>query len=222
MAFNARAFALFASVPYGTGTGKQNSYSYATPDALATILAAGYFNSIRDKVKVNDIVIGMAAADAVGVPFAVKFDAVPASGSVTVALVDFASGAAIGAGHGLTILPFNFQLADLAANGDILTNYVPGFAFKIEKVDFRVTKPATTAAKLATINLEINTTDLTGGVVALTSANCTPAGAAVAGTAVTANNVGGATDSFSIELSGVTAFVEGSGVLLVALRNLDG
>lgn len=122
---------------------------------------------------------------------------------------------------GVQLLAFYMPLAEIAATGDLLTNYIPGYAFKILAVDVRVLKAATTAAKLATLNMEIGTTDLTGGVVALTSANCTPAGVAVAGTAVTAGNVGTATDSFSIEASGVTAFVEGSIQVLVALQNID-
>ncbi len=128
--------------------------------------------------------------------------------------------AVFGAGLASKTLAFFVNLADIA-NGDILTDYVPGYAFKIQKVDFRVFKAATTAAKAATLNLEIGSTNLTGGVVSLTSANCTPAGAAVAGTAVTANNTGTATDAFSIEASSVTAFVEGSGWIIVEIQNLD-
>lgn len=124
---------------------------------------------------------------------------------------------------GVSTLAFYMPLAEIAANGDLLTNYLPGYAFKILSVDARVLKPATTAAKLASINFEIGSpgTDITGGVIALTSANCTPAGVAVAGTAITALNVGTSSDVFSIEASGVTAFVEGSIQLLVEIQNLD-
>jgi hypothetical protein len=134
------------------------------------------------------------------------------------------SGGAVGntfaAGVGVQTLAINLNLADIAA-GDVLTNYVPGYRFKVLDVDFHVLKPVTTAARAATLNLEIGTTNLTGGVVALTSANCTPAGAQVAGSAITAANVGAATDSLSIEAASVTAFAEGSGVLLIAIQNLD-
>jgi hypothetical protein len=70
---------------------------------------------------------------------------------------------------------------------------------------------------LASLNLEINAVNLTGGVISLTSANCTPLGAVIAGTAITANNTFGATDTISVEASSVTAFVEGEGVLLLTL-----
>ena len=50
------------------------------------------------------------------------------------------------------------------------------------------------------------------------SANCAVNGAVINGTAVTAGNVFGATDSISIEASGVTAFAEGEGVLLIVME----
>lgn len=129
-------------------------------------------------------------------------------------------GNVIAAGVGVQTLAFFVNLATLA-NGDILTEYAPGYRFKVLSVDFRVHTAATTGSKLATLNLEIGTTNLTGGAVALTSANCTPAGAAVAGSAVTAANVGSASDVLSVEAASVTAFVEGNGWLLVKIQNLD-
>lgn len=127
---------------------------------------------------------------------------------------------ALAAGVGKFTLSFYVNLATLT-DADQLTTYVPGFKFKINKVDFRVHIPVTTAAKASTINLEIGTTDLTGGVVALTSANCATRGVGVAGSAVTAANTGTSADSFSIEASSTTAFVEGSGWLLVGIQNMD-
>lgn len=112
-------------------------------------------------------------------------------------------------------------LAAITAAGDVLTTYTPGYKFKILRVDFAVAVAATTAAKAASLNIEIGTTNLTGGVVALTSANCTPLGATVLGTAVTAANSGAATDSISIEASSVTAFAEGSGYVLLKIQNMD-
>ena len=123
-------------------------------------------------------------------------------------------------GAGKMFVPFFINLATLA-DGDVLTTFTPGFSGKITSVDFRVHAAATTGSKAATLNLEIGTTNLTGGVVALTSANCTPAGAAVAGSAVTAANVFGPTDTISIEASSVTAFVEGTGWLILGLQNLE-
>ncbi|MGH8758326.1 MAG: hypothetical protein ACREVW_02240 [Burkholderiales bacterium] len=146
------------------------------------------------------------------------------SGTGQAAITDSGTGTAANtaaAGIGVQTLAFHVNLASLAANGDVLTEYVPGYKFKVLAVDFHVCKAVTTGSKAVTINLEIETTNLTGGVVALTSANCTPAGVAVAGTAVTAANTGTAAQKLSIEIASVTAFVEGDGWLLVKLQNMD-
>lgn len=101
------------------------------------------------------------------------------------------------------------------ADGDVVTEFTPGFAGTIEDLDFVVTDPVATASKLTTLNLEIGSTDLTGGAVALTSANCTPLGVIVAGSAITAANTFTATDTISVLATSTTAFVEGQGVLKI-------
>lgn len=105
------------------------------------------------------------------------------------------------------------NLATLA-NGDIVTTWTPGFRGRIVKWWFEVMVPATTGSKLATLNIEVGTTNLTGGTIALTSANCTPLGNVVAqGTDFTAGMAFGAADTLSVEAASVTAFVEGNGTL---------
>ncbi len=116
-----------------------------------------------------------------------------------------------------SVISIPIKLAKLA-NGDIVTDYIPGFAGTIKKAVFVVTDPATTANKAATLNLEIEAANVTGGVIALTSANCTPLGAVVAGTAITAANVFTATQKISVEAANVTTFVEGEGVLLLTVE----
>lgn len=201
---------------YGAGVSAVQlaDWRLATSEAASAVEAAGYFNILAGSMKVGELIF---ASLGLGASVATRLYIVTANDgtNVTVARENVTGGA------GLTTLAFFFNQADIA-NGDLLTNYVPGYAFKIEKVDWRQQKAVTTAAKLATLNLEIGTTNVTGGVISLTSAACTPAGVAVAGTAVTADNVGSATDSFSIEASSVTAFVEGSGWLLIQIRNLEG
>lgn len=115
-----------------------------------------------------------------------------------------------------SILSIPVKLSKIA-NGDLLTNFTPGFPGRIVKAALAITDPATTADKAATLNLEINSTNLSGGVLALTSANCGTLGAVVNATAITGNNVFDADDTISVEASGVTAFAEGEGVLLVVL-----
>jgi hypothetical protein len=109
---------------------------------------------------------------------------------------------------------FHIPLADIA-NGDLLTEWVPGFAGRITDFLAHVQKAATTADKASTLNIEIETTDLTGGVLALTSANCTPRGAQVAASAITANNAFTATQKISVEASSTTAFIEGAVWLMI-------
>lgn len=118
-------------------------------------------------------------------------------------------------------LTFNVALADITGAGDVVTTFTPGFAGTIEAIDFIVGTPVTTAAKAASLNVEIGTTNTTGGVVALTSANCTPLGAEVAGSAITAANTFTATDTISVEAASVTAFAEGSGTIIITLSNDD-
>jgi hypothetical protein len=212
----------FRSLPGAMGVPSQTAsegntrqvHTFLTNDDAATVEAANYFDALLTPqiVKTGDLLL--VSHDNDGTPRCGMYVITVAGGHVAI------SKEGAGAGKGLNTLAFYFSLPAIAA-GDMLTNYVPGYNFKIESVDWREGKPVTTAAKLATINIEINTTDLTGGVVALTSATCTPAGVAVAGSAITAGNIGGPTDSFSIEASAVTAFVEGDGWLLIKIRNLD-
>lgn len=114
----------------------------------------------------------------------------------------------------LLVMDFPVNLASITGAGDVVTNITPGFHGRLKDWEFIVTQPVTTAAKAATLNVEIGTTDATGGTIALTSANCTPLGAKVAkGSAFTAGNSFKATDTLSIEAASVTAFAEGAGVL---------
>lgn len=83
--------------------------------------------------------------------------------------------------------------------------------FTVNSVGFRVGTPVTTAAKAATLQAQISGVACTGGAISLTSANCTPTGAAVAGTAITAANTGAGGATLEVAVSGVTAFVEGDG-----------
>ena len=95
------------------------------------------------------------------------------------------------------------------------------FAGTVTAMSFRVGNPATTAAKAATLTAQINGTPVTGGIASLTSANCTPAGAAVAATAITALNTFTAGQTIEVAVSAVTAFVEGDGYVEFTIINTD-
>lgn len=121
-------------------------------------------------------------------------------------------------GNDVVYLDIPVKLAAITGAGDVLTNFRPGIAGTIEYVQFAVTSPVTTAAKAASLNLEIGATNVTGGVVALTSANATPLGAVIAGTAITGANTLTKDDAISVEAASVTAFAEGEGVLSIRIR----
>ncbi|HWU92962.1 MAG TPA: hypothetical protein VN106_06905 [Sphingomicrobium sp.] len=111
---------------------------------------------------------------------------------------------------------FHLKLAKIA-NGDLVTEIRPGIDGTIEYWEAVVSDPATTAAKLATLNLEIDTTNVTGGTLALTSANMTPLGAVVGNNPTGANTLTRAS-KLSIEASSVTTFVEGEIELTLYIR----
>lgn len=111
-------------------------------------------------------------------------------------------------GGDLAILTHTVDLVNIA-DGNILTGYPMPFAGRVETFKAIVEKAATTAAKLSNINLEFDTVDATGGVLALTSANMTPIGSIVASSAFTAGNTFVSGGVLDIEASSTTAFVEG-------------
>jgi len=116
-------------------------------------------------------------------------------------------------GNKVATVSFHIQLADVT-DADVITTWTPGFAGRIIDMDFVVGDAVTTGSKLSTLNAEIGTTNLTGGTIALTSANCVHA-AVIAAAAITAANHFGATDTVSIEGSSTTAFSEGNGTLVI-------
>lgn len=118
------------------------------------------------------------------------------------------------------IIPVDVDLVSHTGNGTIAFRYTPAFSGKILSLHSYNKKPVTTAAKLATFTAAIAGTPTTGGAVALTSANCTPVGAKVNGSAITAGDQFNAGQEITIVSSGVTAFSEGAQVLLLALQPL--
>lgn len=120
-------------------------------------------------------------------------------------------------GNDRVVIAFPIDLASITA-ADVVTGFQPGIDGVIESTWFVVDKAVTTAAKLATLNWEIGTTDLTGGTIALTSAAATPKGKVIAGSAITAANTITRASLISLEASSVTAFSEGTGTVYLAIR----
>lgn len=121
-------------------------------------------------------------------------------------------------GNDIVLMQIPIDLVSIAAAGDVMTDIRPGVYGTIEYWEFVVTKPVTTAAKLATLNLEIDATNVTGGAIALTSAAATPLGKVIPGAAITAANVLTPESTLSIEASAVTAFSEGQGFVNIRIR----
>lgn len=125
----------------------------------------------------------------------------------------------IAAGVGIFTLPVFVQLAQITAT--TIFTLTPGFRFKVLSINFSVEVAVTTASKAATITPAIGGVSVTGGALALTSANCTPKGANVSGSSITAANTGTNAQTLTLVASGVTAFSEGTGWVLLRLQNMD-
>lgn len=121
-------------------------------------------------------------------------------------------------GNDIVLLTIPINLATITAAGDVVTEIRPGIYGTIEYWEFVVVQPVTTAAKLATLNLEIDTTNVTAGTIALTSAAATPLGKVIPGAAITGANVLVPESKLSIEAASVTAFVEGTGFVVIRIR----
>lgn len=122
------------------------------------------------------------------------------------------------AGNDTETISFPVDLATITGAQDVITTWQPGFAGTIEQVDFIVDKPVTTAAKLATISPFVNAAAVTGGALALTSANATPKGKDIPASAITALGAFAAADTISFKATAVTAFAEGSGSIVMRIR----
>jgi hypothetical protein len=112
------------------------------------------------------------------------------------------------------------QLADFV-NAGTWTLALP-FNFTVLSALWRTGKPASTASKLTTLTLSTSTGAVTGGVMALTTANQNATGGTVAATAISGANatvVAGGT--IILTPSSTTAFVEGDGWCEITIKNND-
>jgi len=124
---------------------------------------------------------------------------------------------------GVNTIAIPIQLAAMTtAAADLITTYVPGYAFELLSAEFVTTTLGTGASASQVLNFEIGTTNVTGGVLTLLLADTNTLGKKTSATAITAANVGTASDSISLEVANAgTVFTAGAGVLLLKLRNLD-
>ncbi len=149
-----------------------------------------------------------------------------AQAAAIASLTDNSTGTAsdtLAAGLGIVTVAIPLQLVAMTtAAADLMTNYVPGYAFKLLSIEFVTTKLGTGTSASQVINAEIGSTNVTGGVLTLLLADTDTLGKKTAATAITAANTGTASDTLSFEVAtGGTVFTAGDGVLLVKLQNMD-
>lgn len=149
-------------------------------------------------------------------------------GALPTVLTDNSTGTAsntIAAGVGIStlVIPLTSLATGLSTLAiDLLTNYVPGYKFKLLKFDFITTVVGAGAGASQTFNLEIGTTNVTGGSLNVTLASTATIGVQTNGTAITAANTGSNTDSISIEMAaGGTVFSSGAGYFVIEIQNMD-
>lgn len=105
---------------------------------------------------------------------------------------------------------------------NIINGWTPGYRFAIISISGVVTTPSTGSAGTQTIDVQITGVATTGGVLVTTLAGTATAGVVVNASAVTAFNIGSATDTLSIVVAtGGTVYTAGSMDLLITIQNLD-
>lgn len=183
---------------------------------------------------------GYPTADNVAAPAAVSSHTITDSGGGAVstsalaaqtlptALTDSGGGAsqsAVAAGAGIytVTIPLTSLATGLSTSAiDLLTSWVPGHKFKVLSFGFVTTVAGTGSGASQVFNLEIGTTNLTGGVLTLTLASQSAIGVLTAATAVTAANTGTASDAISLEMAaGGTVFTAGAGYFVISMQNMD-
>lgn len=123
-------------------------------------------------------------------------------------------------GHNTITVPV--FAASAIANADELTDYIPGFPFEVEKVDFVTVTPITTGSKTATLTPYIDGVAVPGTLTALAGAQAKGVVANVFKQNIYNIPQGTATSKLKLTASAVTAFTEGAGYWLVTLRDLGG
>lgn len=147
------------------------------------------------------------------------------SGSTQTAITDSsggtasaASGVSANAQKSTVIIPLGSL--SLLANSSTWKIALP-YAFQVTAANFRTGNPVSTGSKLASLSTSINGVLVTGGTIQVTSAAATPTGALISGAAITGANTGTAGQTLEVQVSGVTAFAEGSGWVEFTVVNTD-
>lgn len=134
-----------------------------------------------------------------------------------------AAGATLAAGAGVQTFFFSHTFIGGTSAIDSLTNWTPGFKFKILSWQAATDVLLVGGGGSRVLNMEINTTDVGTTPSTLTVAIANAAvGVVTAGTAVAGANTGSATDTISIEVqNGGTAFSAGKINIGITVQNMD-
>jgi hypothetical protein len=165
-----------------------------TITGVNTAVASGkkafkYIASVTPAGTLNSTAVLVGTGDVYGLP--VRCDRVPYLevwwGNPQVLEVSSLAGTTAGQQTITIPIPLLAQLA----NSQIFYALVP-YDFTIISAAFYVDVAATTSGKAATLTMQVNGTSVgTGGVIALTSANCTPTGAVIPATTISGTNTTG-------------------------------
>lgn len=158
-----------------------------------------------------------------------SIDNATADNPLVAALTDFTDSTGgtpsdtLAAGVGIQTIAIPQLLTSLTTSAaDLMTDYTPGYAFKILALSWITTTVGTGTSASQVINLEIGTTNVTGGVLTILLADTATLGTKKDATAITAANTGTSTDTISIEVAAAgTVFTAGAGYFLIKLQNMD-
>lgn len=230
MAYNDKSLAR-QTAGAASDTGAENIthlFIYRTTDSRATVEGANYFLPAYRRLVKGSLIAAMMA---VGSTPAFEMYVVTASSSAGVTIVrgsatgltdstggTAGSALALAATYTKQVIPVTLAPVANTQNYRIT---MP-FACTLVSARFRVCAPVTTAAKAATFTATVAGEAVTGGVIALTSANCATAGDAIDATAISgagATGVAGSTIAWTA--SSVTTFIEGDGMIEMVVKNND-
>lgn len=190
-------------------------WSYLTTDSIATVIGAGYISDATKKgaSKGDQVTVINTTTPSLAI---CQIASISAGAATLQSIAPANAGLPVRAFQSTVVLPL--QLLDIAT-GDFKVA-IP-YAFTVVSALFRTAKPATTAAKAATLTVSVNGTPATGGAMALTSANQNTIGGSVAGSAITAGGTGTAGQTVGVTASAITAFIEGDGYVEFTIQNTD-
>lgn len=118
------------------------------------------------------------------------------------------------------VFSFPITLNDVSGAGDVVTDFVPGFAGTIDKIFWVQATPVTTGSKNMDLVVDIGAVEVTGGLVDL-DLDAISLGAYVAGSAVSGTKTFTNVDTLSVRAEDVAQFTEGSGTLHIVCIPTD-